>query len=129
MYLFNKSGSDILASFGLSKSQVLEIIIHYNLFYLSYLAFVFYCHYLVLVVLWHRFEQYGCGNCIHEAYHLKHMHIQRIYTKLLEKRWSLVLLTRRPVRQKNATIDHLVSMGYRDWSSLIMRYYYYASLS
>eukprot|EP00257_Ricinus_communis_P022012 XP_015581624.1 uncharacterized protein At2g39920 [Ricinus communis] len=35
--------------------------------------------------------------------------------------WSLILLSRKPERLRNATTEHLTLAGYRGWSSVIMR--------
>ncbi|KAH7537508.1 hypothetical protein FEM48_Zijuj03G0100400 [Ziziphus jujuba var. spinosa] len=72
-------------------------------------------------ILLKRYDEFGCSNCIEEVKHLKEMLIHNIYKKLHDRSWTLVLFSRRAERQKNATIEHLVSSGYRDWSSLIMR--------
>lgn len=76
-------------------------------------------HYTDLLL--YRYNQYGCGDCVEEATHLKHMFILRLYRKLLASGWSLILLSRKPEGQRNATIEHLLSAGYGGWSSLIMR--------
>ncbi|KAG6734975.1 hypothetical protein I3842_01G296800 [Carya illinoinensis] len=72
-------------------------------------------------LLMHRFEQFGCHDCVKEASHLKHLLIFRLYMKLRAGGWPLVLLSRRSLIQKNATVGHLISAGYSGWTSLIMR--------
>ncbi|PON87185.1 Acid phosphatase, class B-like [Trema orientale] len=61
------------------------------------------------------------GNCIGDAKHLKHATILRIYMNLHARGWPIILLSRKPERQRNITIECLVSAGYGDWSLLIMR--------
>lgn len=70
----------------------------------------------------YRYDQFGCSKCIEDAKPLKHEIIFRIYAKLQASGWPLILLSRKPERQRNATVEHLGSAGYKDWSSLIMRY-------
>ncbi|XP_018821686.1 uncharacterized protein At2g39920 isoform X2 [Juglans regia] len=72
-------------------------------------------------LLMHRFDQLGCRDCVEEATHLKHLLIFRLYMKLQAGGWPLVLLSRRSVIQKNATVGYLISAGYSGWTSLIMR--------
>lgn len=67
------------------------------------------------------YDQYGCNKCIGDAKHLKHETILQIYMELHASGWPLILLSRKPERQRNATIEHLVSAGFRDRSLLIMR--------
>lgn len=69
----------------------------------------------------HLLNQYGCGGCFEEAKHLKQRLFLRLYTKLQTSGWSLILLSRRPEMLRNATVEHLISIGYRGWSSVIMR--------
>ncbi|KAE7996669.1 hypothetical protein FH972_001373 [Carpinus fangiana] len=71
--------------------------------------------------LMHRFDQFGCSDCIEEAKHLKHLLIFRLYMKLQASGWPLILLSRKSRRQQNATVGHLISAGYSGWTSLIMR--------
>ncbi|PON36303.1 Acid phosphatase, class B-like [Parasponia andersonii] len=61
------------------------------------------------------------GNCIGDAKHLKHTTILRIYMNLHARGWPLIFLSRKPERQRNITVERLVSAGYSDWSLLIMR--------
>ncbi|KAJ4977956.1 hypothetical protein NE237_008736 [Protea cynaroides] len=55
------------------------------------------------------------------AKHLKHMLVLGLYKKLQARGWSLILITRKPEKQKNAVQENLIVAGYGDWSSLIMR--------
>lgn len=70
---------------------------------------------------WYRYDQYGCSKCIGDAKRLKHETILQIYMELHASGWPLILLSRKSERQRNATIEHLVSAGFRDRSLLIMR--------
>lgn len=80
------------------------------------------------ILVFHRFDQNGCNECIEETKDLKHKLILRFCMKLQAGGWSLILLSRKPEKQRNATIEHLTTAGYRNWSSLIMRYCSHVSL-
>uniref|UniRef100_A0A5B6YGZ6 Acid phosphatase 1 n=1 Tax=Davidia involucrata TaxID=16924 RepID=A0A5B6YGZ6_DAVIN len=77
------------------------------------------CHYTDPLLPW--LKQYGCNDCIEEAIHLKHNIILKLYLKLQAAGWPLILISRKPEKQCNLTIKHLISAGYTGWSSLIMR--------
>lgn len=47
--------------------------------------------------------------------------ILRLYKKLKADRWKLLLLTRRHEKERNATIEDLVLVGFGGWHSLSMR--------
>ncbi|KAJ9160255.1 hypothetical protein P3X46_025673 [Hevea brasiliensis] len=66
-------------------------------------------------------NQCGSKCCFEEAKHLKEMIFLRLYTELQARGWSFILLSRKPDTLRNASIDHLISAGYRGWSSVIMR--------
>ncbi|XP_052177430.1 uncharacterized protein At2g39920 isoform X2 [Diospyros lotus] len=68
-----------------------------------------------------RFSQFGCYDCVKEANNLKHFFILKLYIRLRAGGWSLILLSRRPEKQRNDTIENLIYAGYGGWSSLIMR--------
>ncbi|XP_061998215.1 uncharacterized protein At2g39920 isoform X1 [Rosa rugosa] len=68
----------------------------------------------------HRYDHYGCSDCMEEAKHLKHMLILRLYMKLHSSGWPLILLSRKPETHRNTSVEYLVSAGYTAWSSLIM---------
>ncbi|XP_022746943.1 uncharacterized protein At2g39920-like isoform X2 [Durio zibethinus] len=71
-----------------------------------------------------QFNQYVCGkpiDCIERATCLKHLLILELYKKLQSRGWPLILLSRKPEKQQNVTIENLNSLGYNGWSSLIMR--------
>ncbi|KAG8380785.1 hypothetical protein BUALT_Bualt06G0052100 [Buddleja alternifolia] len=53
--------------------------------------------------------------------YLKHIFVMNLYKKLKSDRWPLILLSRKPEKLRNTTVDYLISVGCRDWSSLIMR--------
>jgi hypothetical protein len=57
---------------------------------------------------------------IEEAKHQKSILILALYSKLRSQGYSMVLLSRRPETERNATIEQLKSRGYSDWSHLIM---------
>ncbi|GAV56801.1 Acid_phosphat_B domain-containing protein [Cephalotus follicularis] len=73
------------------------------------------------LVMKQRYDQHGCSDYIEEAKRLMHVLTLKLYTRLHGSGWSLILLSRKPERQRNATTEHLISAGYSDWSSLIMR--------
>ncbi|GMP23266.1 hypothetical protein CsSME_00000935 [Camellia sinensis var. sinensis] len=68
-----------------------------------------------------RISQFGCGDCLQEAKNLKQIFILKLYTKLQAGGWKLILFSRKPEKQRNATIEYLISAGYGGWSSLVMR--------
>lgn len=53
--------------------------------------------------------------------HPMHFFGLKLHKALRNSGWSLILFTRLPEKQRNATTDGLLSAGYRGWSSLIMR--------
>jgi len=61
-------------------------------------------------------------NCIIEARNLKRVLVLRLYMKLQDGGWSIILLSREHGKHQNVTINHLLSAGFRGWSSLMMRY-------
>ncbi|XP_028216780.1 uncharacterized protein At2g39920-like isoform X2 [Glycine soja] len=60
------------------------------------------------------------NNCILEAKNLKRMLVLRLYMNLHAGGWSIILLSREHGTRQNVTINHLLSAGFRDWSSLMM---------
>ncbi|KAA8534115.1 hypothetical protein F0562_031692 [Nyssa sinensis] len=68
-----------------------------------------------------RLKQYGCNDCIEEAIYQKHKFILKLYLKLQSAGWPLILISRKPEKQRNSTIKYLIAAGYTGWSSLIMR--------
>ncbi|KAK8999598.1 hypothetical protein V6N11_070757 [Hibiscus sabdariffa] len=61
------------------------------------------------------------SSCIKGITYLKQRRTLEMYTKLRSRGWSLILLSRKPERQRNVTIQNLNSIGYSGWSSLMMR--------
>ncbi|GMI80825.1 hypothetical protein like AT2G39920 [Hibiscus trionum] len=61
------------------------------------------------------------SSCIKGATYLKKRRTLELYTKLQSRGWSLILLSRKPERQRNGTIQKLNFIGYSGWSSLMMR--------
>lgn len=68
-----------------------------------------------------RFRQYICSDCAEEAIHLKRMFSLQLYMKLHVRGWPLILFSRKPEELRNTTLEHLISAGCGNWSSLIMR--------
>lgn len=68
------------------------------------------------------FHYNSISNCILEAKNLKRMAVLRLYMNLQASGWPITLLSREPEKDQNVTINHLVSAGFRGWSSLMMRY-------
>ncbi|EOA27670.1 hypothetical protein CARUB_v10023824mg [Capsella rubella] len=58
---------------------------------------------------------------IEEAKHQRSKLTLKLYFKLLSHGYTMALLSRRPERERDATIEQLKSRGYSDWSHLIMR--------
>ncbi|XP_042512414.1 uncharacterized protein At2g39920 [Macadamia integrifolia] len=71
--------------------------------------------------LHNRLGQHDMNEWAEEAKHLKHMLVLGLYKKLQTRRWSLILITRKPEEQRNAVQESLIVAGYGGWSSLIMR--------
>ncbi|CAJ1970976.1 unnamed protein product [Sphenostylis stenocarpa] len=60
-------------------------------------------------------------NRILEAKNLKRMLVLRLYMNLQVGGWPIILLSREHGKHQNVTINHLLSAGFRGWSSLMMR--------
>ncbi|KAH1093305.1 hypothetical protein AAZX31_14G060400 [Glycine max] len=60
------------------------------------------------------------NNFVLEAKNLKRMLVLRLYMNLQAGGWSIILLSREHGTRQNVTISHLLSAGFRDWSSLMM---------
>ncbi|KAL3521174.1 hypothetical protein ACH5RR_019323 [Cinchona calisaya] len=71
--------------------------------------------------LLHRLNQYTCNDCSKDARHLKQILVHELYMKLRGGGWALILLSRKPERLRNSTVEYLISVGCGGWSSLIMR--------
>ncbi|KAI8526899.1 hypothetical protein RHMOL_Rhmol12G0034600 [Rhododendron molle] len=61
------------------------------------------------------------GITIRGIENLKHKFIQKLYTKLQEGGWLLILFSSKLENQRNAITEHLIPAGYGAWSSMIMR--------
>ncbi|WJX38385.1 hypothetical protein P8452_26053 [Trifolium repens] len=68
-----------------------------------------------------RFHNDSIRDCVKEEKDVKLMFVLRLYMNLQTSGWSIILLSREPEIYQNVTINHLVSAGFRDWSSLMMR--------
>ncbi|XP_039047045.1 uncharacterized protein At2g39920-like isoform X2 [Hibiscus syriacus] len=73
----------------------------------------------------HQFNlRYGSNKpsgSIEDANNLKQRLTVELCMKLQFRGWSLILLSRKPERLRNVTIEHLNTIGFISWSSLIMR--------
>ncbi|VVB02790.1 unnamed protein product [Arabis nemorensis] len=58
---------------------------------------------------------------IEEAKNQKRKLVLELYSKLRSHGFLMVLLSRKPERERNTTIEQLKSRGYSDWFGLIMR--------
>ncbi|KAK9124401.1 hypothetical protein Sjap_014003 [Stephania japonica] len=56
-----------------------------------------------------------------EGMHPVNMQLLDLYSMLQTSGWSLILISRKPEMQRNATVESLISAGYRGWSSISMR--------
>lgn len=61
------------------------------------------------------------SSSIVKADTIKQILMLRLYKTLQVQGWQLVLVSSKPVEDRNATINYLVSSGYTDWLLLIMR--------
>ncbi|KAE8681185.1 Detected protein of unknown function [Hibiscus syriacus] len=67
--------------------------------------------------------QYGSNKpsgSIEDAIDLKQQLTMELCRKLESRGWPLIILLRKSERQRNVTIQHLKTIGFRSWSSLIM---------
>ncbi|KAK1409393.1 hypothetical protein QVD17_35919 [Tagetes erecta] len=78
-------------------------------------------NYLGFNSLLYGYSRYGCDDCVKEAKHMKHVFLVDLYIKLKSGGWSLILLSRKPEKLQDVTIDNLKSAGCGGWSKLIMR--------
>nr|GLL20913.1 uncharacterized protein At2g39920 [Ipomoea trifida] len=70
----------------------------------------------------HQSRENGCSDCTDDyAKNLKLVFVQKLYMNLQARGWQLVLLSRKPEKLRNATIEYLLSSECSGWSSLIMR--------
>lgn len=56
-----------------------------------------------------------------EVKHPIHIFLLGLHTTLRNSGWSMILFTRQHEKQRNVTIESLISAGYGGWSTLIMR--------
>ncbi|KAI3809106.1 hypothetical protein L1987_25075 [Smallanthus sonchifolius] len=71
--------------------------------------------------LLYGYNRYGCDDCVREAKHMKHVFLIELYKKLESGGWSFVLLSRKPEKLRDATVEDLKSAGCGGWLKLIMR--------
>ncbi|KAI3799918.1 hypothetical protein L1987_35223 [Smallanthus sonchifolius] len=71
--------------------------------------------------LLYGYNRYGCDDCVKEAKHMKHVFLVDLYIKLESGGWPLILLSRKPEKLRDATVENLKSAGCGGWSNLIMR--------
>lgn len=71
--------------------------------------------------LLYGYNRYGCDDCVREAKHMKHVFLIQLYLKLQSGGWPLILLSRKPEKLREATIESLTWAGCGGWSKLIMR--------
>lgn len=57
-----------------------------------------------------------------EVKHPIHIFLLGLHTTLRNSGWSMILFTRQHEKQRNVTIESLISAGYGGWSTLIMRW-------
>ncbi|KAJ0045058.1 hypothetical protein Pint_06427 [Pistacia integerrima] len=68
-----------------------------------------------------KIDRCGSVDGIEEANHLKQTLTLKLFLSLQASGWPVILISRKPEGQRNATTELLISAGYRGWSSLIMR--------
>ncbi|KAL5733103.1 hypothetical protein ACOSQ2_032795 [Xanthoceras sorbifolium] len=72
-------------------------------------------------ILMDRIDRCWCPDCIQETKHLGHMLTLRLFMKLQANGWPVILFSRKHEEQRDVTTELLISVGYRGWSSLMMR--------
>lgn len=55
------------------------------------------------------------------AKYLRHIFALKLYRKLQSGWWPLILLSRKPEKLRNSTVEYLISVGCHGWPSLVMR--------
>ncbi|KAL2558073.1 Uncharacterized protein Fot_02832 [Forsythia ovata] len=60
-------------------------------------------------------------DAFHDSSRVKNMFAVKLYLKLQAGGWPLILISRKPETLRDATTEHLASVGCGGWSSLIMR--------
>lgn len=67
-------------------------------------------------------QERGCVDCTEDyAKYPKGVFVQNLYKKLVAQGWKLVLVSRKPEKSRNATIEYLLALQCHGWSSLVMR--------
>ncbi|VFQ80417.1 unnamed protein product [Cuscuta campestris] len=67
-------------------------------------------------------QEQDCVDCTEDyAKYPKRVFVQNLYKKLVARGWKLVLVSRKPEKLRNATIEYLLALQCHGWSSLIMR--------
>ncbi|XP_041993444.1 uncharacterized protein At2g39920-like isoform X2 [Salvia splendens] len=56
-----------------------------------------------------------------DAKYWRHFFALKLYLKLQAGQWPLILLSRKPHKLRNDTVEYLTSVGCHGWSSLVMR--------
>ncbi|KAL3820160.1 hypothetical protein ACJIZ3_006065 [Penstemon smallii] len=69
----------------------------------------------------HRVDEDALHDSGKDEEYLKHIFVMKLYLKLQSGQWPLILVSRKPEKLRNATINCLTSIGCHGWSSLIMR--------
>ncbi|KAK3024648.1 hypothetical protein RJ639_044264 [Escallonia herrerae] len=68
-----------------------------------------------------RLNQDDSNDFIKDAKRMKDTRFLQLYMRLQAGGWSLILLSRKPEKLRNVTIQHLISCGFGGWTSLVMR--------
>ncbi|KAK4485294.1 hypothetical protein RD792_007928, partial [Penstemon davidsonii] len=68
----------------------------------------------------HRVDEDALHDSGKDEEYLKHIFVMKLYLNLQSGHWPLILVSRKPEKLRNATINYLTSMGCHGWSSLIM---------
>nr|XP_043632022.1 uncharacterized protein At2g39920-like isoform X2 [Erigeron canadensis]XP_043632023.1 uncharacterized protein At2g39920-like isoform X2 [Erigeron canadensis]XP_043632025.1 uncharacterized protein At2g39920-like isoform X2 [Erigeron canadensis] len=69
----------------------------------------------------YRYSRYGCDDWVREARLMKHFVLIELYIKLQSGGWPLILLSRKPEKLRDTTVEGLTSAGCSGWSKLILR--------
>ncbi|KAL8539155.1 hypothetical protein ACS0TY_000956 [Phlomoides rotata] len=71
--------------------------------------------------LMYRKNKDGLHGTNEEANYFRLVFALKLYLKLQFGQWHLILLSRKPEKMRNNTVEYLKSVGCHGWSSLIMR--------
>lgn len=69
----------------------------------------------------HLLKRWVNEDAFHDSSRVKNMFAVKLYLILQAGGWPLILISRKPEKLRDATIEHLASMGCSGWSSLILR--------